>query len=310
MLKNISRIREVITSSSTQAFWGESAITGAHPLDVGVAWLSRRSKLFSRGWGDESLLADLSQNLSYADAPPAICVQWKPAGKRHGMARRDGTFVSPLATLPKETRIVHVRECSAVANKAACVMLAASRDEGYAARERVFGSLVARGIDLYLLENPFYGRRRTAAGPSVATFCDQALMTLGMVWEARALLEFLRNRYARLAVAGYSMGGHMAAITAAVSPFPLACGALATGASAAPIYTRGLLSWSIDLDALAGKPDLRAAARERLQHLIEASDIYAACSPHAYRCRSDRRLHARWLCAWHRDRPPACPLAR
>ena len=40
----------------------------------------------------------------------------------------------------------------------------------------------------------------------------------------------------------------MAAITAAVTPLPVACAALATGASASAIYTRGLLSWSVDFD--------------------------------------------------------------
>jgi alpha-beta hydrolase superfamily lysophospholipase len=285
-----------------------SAITGAHPIDVAVAWLARRSKLFSRGWGDESLLADLSQQFSFADALPPIYVHWQSVGKRRGTELHDGTFASPLTILPAETGTAHVRACSAEGNTSACVILAASRDEGYVARKHIFGPLVRRGIDLYLLENPFYGRRRTAAGPSLATFCDQALMSLAMVWEARALLEFLRNRYEKLAVAGYSMGGHMAAIAAAVSPFPLACAALATGASAAPIYTQGLLSWSVDLDALAGKSDLRIAARERLQHLIEAADItrlapptrpdaavIVGCTRDGYVLAAEiERLHAHW----------------
>jgi hypothetical protein len=286
----------------------DSAISGAHPVDVVVAWLSRRSKLFSRGWGDESLLAELSQWSSYADVSPAICALWHTASQRGNIAVRDGTFVSPLTLLPRETTTVHVRAYSASGNTAACVILAGSRDEGYRVRENVFSSLIKRGIDLYLLENPFYGRRRTAAGPSLHTFCDQALMTLAMVYEARALLEYLRNYYGKLAVSGYSMGGHMAAVTAAVSPFPVACAALATGASAAPIYTRGLLSWSVDLDALAGQSHLRDAARERLQYLMEAVDItryappmrtdaavVAGCTRDGYVSSAQvRRLHAHW----------------
>lgn len=258
---------------------GYSAINGAHPVDVVVAWLSCRSKLFSRGWGDESLLTDLSQRLSYTDSPSAIGVKWGPARERRGISVRDGTFLSPLAILPKETSTVHVRACSAEGNAAVCVILAGSRDEGYFAREHVFGPLVKRGINLYLLENPFYGRRRTSAGPSLATFCDQALMTVAMVSEARALLELLRGDYRKLAIAGYSMGGHMAAITAAVSPFPLACAPLATGASAAPIYTQGLLSWSVDLNSLAGQSHLRAAARDRLKQLIDAVDLTRYAPP-------------------------------
>jgi pimeloyl-ACP methyl ester carboxylesterase len=188
------------------------------------------------------------------------------------------------------------------------VILAASRDEGYKMRERIFGALVNRGLDLYLLENPFYGRRRTKSSASLTTFSDHALMNLGMVWEARALLEYLHDSYRKLAVAGYSMGGHMAAITAAVCPFPLACAALATGASAAPIYTEGLLSWSIDLAALAGETGMQSEASERLRRLIERADltrhtpplradaaILVGCARDGYIMRAEiQRLHQHW----------------
>ena len=78
----------------------------------------------------------------------------------------------------------------------------------------------------------------------------------------------LRERYPEVAVAGYSMGGHMGAITAAVSPFPLACAALAAS-SASSVYTRGLLSWSVDFTGLGGGATQRAAAR----------DACSICSP-------------------------------
>ena len=110
-------------------------------------------------------------------------------------------------------------------------------------------------------------------------------MVLGMVWEARALLEHLRDRYPRVAVAGYSMGGHMAAITAAVSPFPLACAAMAAGASGSSVYTRGLLSWSVDYAALGtalGGATQQAAARERLLRLFTVADV--TCFPAPVRC--------------------------
>jgi pimeloyl-ACP methyl ester carboxylesterase len=188
------------------------------------------------------------------------------------------------------------------------VILAASRDEGYKMRERIFGALLDQGLDLYLLENPFYGRRRTTPWASLATFSDHVLMNLGMVWEARALVEYLRNSYQKLAVAGYSMGGHMAAITAAVCPFPLACAALATGASAAPIYTQGLLSWSIDLAALAGETGVQSEANERLRRLIETADltrhapplrsdaaVLMGCARDGYIQRTEiQRLHEHW----------------
>jgi len=290
---------------------GDISIAAAHPLDLLIALASRWSKLFSHGWGDESLLTTLSTRVSYADPPSSISVTWSSAHQRGGVVRRDGAFPSPLALLPKEASTAHVRAWARAANRAAVVILAASRDEGYQVRERVFGPLTARGIDLYFMENPFYGLRRTRGGPSLITVSDHGLMVLGMVWEARALLEHLRSCYPKVAVAGYSMGGHMAAITAAVSPFPLACAAMAAGASGSAVYTRGLLSWSVDYAALGaalGGATQQAAARERLLQLFTVADVtsfpapqradaavIAGCKRDGYVLHSEtERLHEHW----------------
>lgn len=291
-----------------QRFAPGPVIAGTHLIDVLVAWLTCGSKLFTQGWGDESLLTELSQHAAFANPPPAISVDWRVTEHWNGRVQRDGTFSSPLKSLPTKAMRVHVRAWSRPGNVAACVILAGSRDEGYTMRERVFGALPERGLDIYLLENPFYGRRRTTASASIATFSDHVLMNLGMVWEARALLEYLRDFYQKLTVAGYSMGGHMAAITAAVSPFPLACAAFATGASAAPIYTEGLLSWSVDFDALASESHLQSAASQRLRQLIETADltrhplparpdaaVIVGCARDGYVLRAEiQRLHEYW----------------
>ena len=230
------------------------------------------------------------------------------ASRSSWYTRRDGIFLSPLEWLPEPVRPVHVRAWTRPAHTSACVILAASRDEGFRAREHIFGGLIARGLDLYFLENPFYGSRRTPQGPSRMTISDHGLMSLGMVLEARALLEHLHPHYAKLVVAGYSMGGHMAAITAAVTPYAVGCAALATGASASSIYTRGLLSWSVDLDALGGAPNLRAATRERLHQLFEVADVtryplpvrsdaavIVGCKRDGYVLNSEtERLHRHW----------------
>lgn len=307
-LDSITQVHRELADRLLRGFVGARSVTRAHPLDLLVAAVSRGSKLFSRGWGEESLLTELSTRVSYSDPPSPISVEWHSARKRGHIVRRDGMFSSPLKLLPKETRTVHVRAWLREGNRAACVILAASRDEGYQPREHVFGPLIARGLDLYFLVSPFYGRRRGPGGPSLITVSDHGLMALGMGLEARALLENLGERYPKLAVAGYSMGGHMAAITAAVTPFSVACAALASGASASTIYTRGLLSWSVDLDALGGESKLRAAARERLQQLFSVADItrypppvradaavIAGCTRDGYVPSSEtKRLHQHW----------------
>ncbi len=88
------------------------------------------------------------------------------------------------------------------------------------------------------------------------------------------------------------MGGHMAAITAAVAPKPVACAALATGASASSIYTEGLLSWSVDFDALGGGKAGRTKAKERLRKLFDVADV-TQISPSRYE----------WTLPWFRDAP-------
>ena len=274
-----------------------------HPLDRAVAWWSRNSRLFSPGWGDEARLAEFSDRERYFTPARPIAIEWAPSIHGREPSRRDGTFRSPFAELPPAVATAHVREWTRVGNPAACVVLAASRDEGYWIREQVFLPLTSRGIDLFLLESPYYGLRRDGRSPSEITVADHGLMALGMVLEARALLDHLNLQYRKLAVAGYSMGGHMAALTAAVTPLPVACAALATGASASAIYTRGLLSWSVDFKTLGGD-----SARERLRKLFDTADItnfrppvrvdtavVSGCTSDGYVLPSEtERLHRHW----------------
>jgi pimeloyl-ACP methyl ester carboxylesterase len=307
-MDNIIPARRPATDRELGKSAGDRAFSRVHPLDMAVAWVSRKSGLFSRGWGDESVLAEFSDRTRYLAAPAPVKIAWHATRKWGRDVRRDGTFPSPVTALPDAVKTVHVRAWTREGNQAACVMLAASRDEGYWIRERVFGGLTGRGIDLYLVENPYYGQRRNGRGPSEITVSDHGLMALGMVLEARALLDHLRPQYRKLVVAGYSMGGHMAALTAAVTPLPVGSAVLATGASASAIYTRGLLSWSVDFDTLGGGVDGREAARERLRSLFDTADVtgyrpplradaavVSGCTRDGYVLPSEtERLHRHW----------------
>ena len=188
----------------------DSEAARIHPLDRAVACLSRNSRLFSRGWGDEEILASFSSPEHYLTPISEISLSWRKPHRSGPRTYCDGQFRSPLKALPNAVATAHVRWWGQAGNDAASVMLAASRDEGYRIHESVFLPLTAHGIDLYFVENPYYGLRRNGRGPSDISVADHGLMALGMVLEARALLEYLRTRYSKLAVAGYSMGGHMA----------------------------------------------------------------------------------------------------
>jgi len=287
---------------------GSSGVARAHVVDLLIALLSRRSKMFSLGWGDQAFLSGLRGQVSQADPLRTISIAWRSSERRGRTMRLNGEFPSPLSGLPAEAGTAHLRAWLRDGNRSACLVLAGSHDEGYRIRERVFGSLGGRGVDLYLLENPYYGVRRIPGGIAAMKVSDHAMMALGMALEARALLCTLHPQYQKLAVAGYSMGGHMAAIAAAVTPLPVACAALATGASAGSIYTRGLMSWCVDYNRLAGEPGLRGLAQERLQSFFDAADITGfeppirpdagiilGCTRDGYVLRSEtERLHRHW----------------
>jgi hypothetical protein len=98
--------------------------------------------------------------------PAAIDVEWLTERRRAGLVCRDLRFCSPLQELPPAVATLYMRAWTRGGNAAACVRLAASRDEGYWIREQVFGWLPERGIPLYLFENPYYGLRRDGRGPS------------------------------------------------------------------------------------------------------------------------------------------------
>ncbi|QDE86327.1 alpha/beta hydrolase family protein [Myxococcus xanthus] len=249
-----------------------------HPVDVLFAGLSRRARLFSQGWGDEQFLEEVAAAAPFQQRPPPIAPEWSAPRLQRGLQVRDGTFPSPLARLDAAARTAHVRWLSAGQgpSRGACVVLAASREEGFSLRERMYAPLAREGIDLFLLENPYYGLRRPVGqkGGALRTVSDHVLMNLGMVDEARALLAWLRSMgHARLGVAGYSMGGYMAALTAAVVPEPLAVAALAAGASPVPVFTQGLLSWSIAFALLDGPRRDAEQARSRLGRIFDLANL-------------------------------------
>ncbi len=290
-------------------------VIGSHFIDQIYSRLGRRSRLFAQGWGDEAVLAGLTSAEVFRPAPAELGLAWERPEVSEGIERTRGRFSSPAVALPAAVRAAHVRRVRAAGSpgRTACVILAGSREQGFSLRESIYGRLAAgpNGIDLVLLENPFYGLRRPPGqeGANLRTVAEHALMNIAIVWEAHALLEALRAEgYTRLGVAGYSMGGYMAALTAAFSRAPLAVAALAAGASPAPVFTRGGLSRSIDFAALGGAPANAELARRRLESLFDLgrvtlwpapvrpeSAILLACRRDGYVPASETHaLHAHW----------------
>lgn len=275
----------------------------AHWLDHIVAFASGRRRLFMHGWGDEAVLARLATVARFEEPPSAITLDWSPPRREGAVEVSDGTFLSPIADLPQEARRAHVRRLLPAKLRRGerplpmYVVLAASSDEGFRARTWLWRPLIERGaFGVLMLENAMYGLRRPKGqkGPSIRTVSDHLLMNASMVEEGRALLDWLAAEgHTRLGVAGFSMGGSMAALVAAVTPRPLAAAILAAGRSASPVFTEGLLARGIDFEALGEGSGGVVGARERLGKLFAVADLERHPVP--------RRPDATLLVAGRRD---------
>lgn len=281
-----------------------------HWLDRVVSQALRFPPLYAHGWGDEHVFAQAEGGLlsvDVADLNPAL----GPPIPDRDLVRQDLTVLSPVADeLPDSVRTVHARLWTQDGLDPAqpCVLvLAGSGGAGFTRRESWSLPLVRQGVQLLLLENPYYGRRAppNQRGARLRTFADQLRMNRATVAEALALLAWLRPRVAHVGVSGFSMGGHMAALTAAHSDAPLGCAALATGRSPVPIYTTGALATSIawrtlarqlgsDPRARVGQVLQAATARVPTPHPDSRLIIVAAERDGFVQPEEARRLHASW----------------
>jgi dienelactone hydrolase len=202
-----------------------------------------------------------------------------------GIEMRDGTFRSPEPRLPEGGATARVRRIAPVGEaRGEVVLLAASGDQGFRARAGFAEPLAAAGVASWLLENPFYGARRPAAqrGSAIRTVSEMLVMALATTREALAILALLRATGVRgIGVAGYSMGGNMAALVAGAAPFPVAAVPAAPSASPAAVFTRGMLRRYPDLSALGpDEASAMQALRARLER-FDATNLPPPRAPHA-----------------------------
>lgn len=251
----------------------------SHWLDHLVAFTSGRRRLFKRGWGDEGVLDRLATVARFEHPPGRVSVAWDSPQIKGAIVVQEGSFTSPVEELPAEARRAVVRRLLPAGAREAplFVVLGASGEEGFGMRTRLFRPMVERaGIGVVLLENAMYGLRRPVGqqGAAIRTLSEQLLMNIAMVEEARALFDALSEEgHTRLGITGYSMGGSMAALVAAVTPRPLAAAVFAAGRSAGPVFTEGLLSTGLDFEALGVGHGGVEGAKERLRAIFGAADL-------------------------------------
>ncbi len=274
-------------------------------VDFAVATLLRGQRMFSKGWGDEEVLRRLVEQPLFDQPPRLPEITWRPARVRKNkhVSASDGTFASPYTDLPEFVSLAHVRLLKKPGNERAVVIIAGSREEGYGLRQSIYAPLVDSGIDVLLLESPFYGARRlpNLNSPSLPTVSHQTLMNLALVEESRALVTWLLAQpYKRVGVAGYSMGGTIAALVGATVDARIAVAVLAAGLSSAPVMTHWMLSWSVDYDVLG------IEGRARIRRFVERGDLVHFPKPRAIDaaivlgCRRDWYIPPEQVSALHR----------
>lgn len=225
--------------------------------------ISRPLGCFEAGWGEPSELDRPLSGEGFGEPAP-IAPRWTRERVHGGLRILDGELESPEEKLPLEGRTARVRLLAPRAERAhaLAVCLAAWNDEGFAARQRLLAPAASAGIACLLLENAFYGGRRRVGqrGSRLATVSDFVVMGRATVREAHALAAWARAEgYARVGVAGYSMGGQMAAMSAALAPWPVHVVAMAPAVTPASVFLQGPLRRDVAWRALGDRGEERLA---------------------------------------------------
>lgn len=249
-----------------------------HWVDRLYVRLSPVGSFFNEGWGDEGVIEQVVRLLRSPPPPGEANLQWGQARHEKGWIERDGTFISPITdgTLPAESRTGRVQlllpDGPRTAPAPVCIHLAATGEQTYERRRRLCAPLLARGIGALLLENPFYGQRRPTRqqGVDVRTVADMMTMGRAIIEEARALALWLRAHGHPVGLSGYSMGGQMAALAAALLPFPVATAPASAPCTARQAFVEGLLSRVTCWSALGGHEGVEPA-RRRLSEVLDAT---------------------------------------
>ena len=135
-----------------------------HWLDRLYAAAVGRPRFFHDGWGDLEAAGDLLDFVRTPRDPAPIRPDVRRVTHVDGVHVFEGSFESPSAGLPPESRKARFELLlpAGHADAPVCVYLAATGEEDGSRRRRLALPLVRAGIGALLLENPFYGRRRPA----------------------------------------------------------------------------------------------------------------------------------------------------
>ncbi|MEM9693035.1 MAG: alpha/beta hydrolase family protein [Myxococcota bacterium] len=242
-------------------------------LDLFFARARRRATVFRHGWGDRSLLE--SEPTSLLEPWPRVPFGYRGGFRLGGFRCDDWEARSPEVRLPPTGRRFRLRRLAPHGTRieTELLLLGSWGDEDFDLRRKIFAPLLLHSprLALLFLEMPLYGRRRRLGqrGPNLLRVSDLILLGRTAIREARACLLFREAFSERLAVAGFSMGGQLAAKVAAVTPRPIGVAAIAPALHPAAVFIDGPLRREIDFAALGPDGERHLAEILRRQSVAE-----------------------------------------
>lgn len=131
------------------------------------------------------------------------------------------------------------------------------------------------GLGAIILENPFYGVRKPAdqRASSLHNVSDIFVMGGCLILESLVLFNWCeRMGLGPLGITGLSMGGHMASLAATNYPKPLVLVPCLSWSTASSVFTEGVMSHSINWDALETQYFADGQYREKLSKMVTVVD--------------------------------------
>ena len=152
--------------------------------------------------------------------------------------------------------------------KPICIILAGTGEHGFSRRGQFLAyPLAESGVASIILESPFYGLRKPKHqwGSKLKQLSDLPILGRATIEEARSLIKWIKEHtsFGPIILTGTSMGGLHAAMTASLTPIEVGAVSWLGPTSAAPVFTHGALSGSVDWmamcrDVTEGKVDFDA----------------------------------------------------
>ncbi|KAJ0411361.1 hypothetical protein ATCC90586_004347 [Pythium insidiosum] len=282
------------------------SLTAAHHryLDRLTARVTQNAVLFPQGffcdgWGDLNTPKRLwevlqSNRMREVNVLGASDISWTPR-RRLPTARvclEEGRFAStlpnakqflPASSLDAFCELVTPSDWynddgseKAVEDRTLVVLLPGTGEHGFLHRRTALAiPLARRGVATLILEGPFYGRRRPQdqKGSKLRRVSDLPILGQATIEEAKSLLAYCQQHrgFSHLVVAGSSMGGLHAAMTASVFPGDVGATAWLAPPSAVPVFTDGLLAASCNWTSLYKQHELELLDKMLQGHAVTSS---------------------------------------